>query len=182
MNVSHFVTDYDIYFRDKFREEVDGEFKDEWWVPFQRKLLGIDDTNVPIIRLYLNVVMMAEYKTSPRDIAIAIARGNNSERVKCVFSPANEGIIDIYPTIEALNSVHQARNTSEEDTQFYYIYFLDQNIKQALKTSFTIVRGYESIEALYYSYTPVMSALTFCQYLSDRSKKGKKHYFLVKKK
>src|SRR5438132_3776300 len=65
-NVWHFVTDYDIDFRDKFREEVDGEFKDEWWVPFQRKLLGIEDANVPIMRLYLNVVMMAEYKTSPR--------------------------------------------------------------------------------------------------------------------
>jgi len=172
-NVWHYVVDYQYGDAE--------EFEDEWWHPFQRILHGIDYDeykNVPILRLYLDTVMMAEYQTSMYDITAAITRENCSECVKCLYGPVDSGILDIYPTDSALKTISNYGG----DDNIKYLYYLDQCIRPALSNALTIVQGYQDIEAMYYSYTPVMSALLSFKYLYDYPRKDDSHFYYIEKR
>ena len=174
-NVQHYVVDY------QYGEMED--FGDEWWHPFQRILNGIDKDaykDVPILRLYLDTVMMAEYNTSMYEIASAITRENCSECIKCLYGPVDSGIIDLYPTENALKTVANRGG----DNHIKYLFYLDQCVRPAFSGILTIVQGIPDMEALYYSYTPVMSALLSFKYLYDypRESGDDHHYYYIEKR
>jgi hypothetical protein len=182
-NVGHFIENYEIDNRNVL--------KDYWWSDFQRKMMGLDDIDVnrPIMRLYLNVAMMIEYKLSMQELAAAILTRSDdaSNLVRFVFGPLSDGIFDIYPMEGALAKTIETYpivaddDTESDEAMLLYEYYLDQHIRRALSTKQTIVRGHEDIEALYFTSTPILSAILSHERLPD-GENGEVRFYIKKRR
>lgn len=182
-NIWHFVDDYMIDNREAL--------PDYWWCSHQRSMVGLGDISEkrPFMRLILNVPMMIEYKMTMVDIVNGITTKSEDgyERIRCIYGPISSGILDVYPTeavfesmISHFNISTEGENESEE-AEILYEYFLDQNIRRALMTKHTLVRGYEDIEALYFASTPIISAILSHERIPDGDN-GEIRFYIKKKR
>lgn len=182
-NVGHFIDRYEIDDRDAL--------KDYWWSDFQRKIVGLDDvsTKRPIMRLFLNISMMIEYRLSMQELAAAIlTRSDDAHNlVRFVYGPLSDGIFDIYPMEGALSKMLTTYpivaddDTESDEVMLLYEYYLDQHIRRALSTKQTIVRGYEDIEALYFASKPIISAILSHERLPD-GENGEVRFYIKKRR
>jgi hypothetical protein len=76
--------------------DTDNAFVDKWWYPMFELIMNKPIPEVrTFLRLKIDTVKLYGYKYTLSDVAKAI-EGNQDSVVKCVYSPTNLGIIDIY--------------------------------------------------------------------------------------
>lgn len=145
--------------------ETYGEFEEPYWYPMFRTFVRSDFKSKDVLRLKLDVNALYAYKLTMENICSKIEQDGS---VICVYSPIEEGRIDIYPVESAISS--KLKNKEIISYENAALIFLSMIVIPSLDD--IIVSGVKGIKQIYPVEAKVLQILV-------EERKHEKGWFLI---
>ena len=140
--------------------ETVGDFEEPYWYTFFRLLVRDDFTSKDVLRLKIDTNLLFAYKITMEDIANKIEMDGS---VICVYSPMNEGRMDIYPIENSITrELNSKKMTVNENAALIFLQMIVIPNLDNIKIS-----GITGIQQIYPVKAPVLQIIKEERYESD---------------